>query len=137
MNKVILVGRLVRDPEIKCTGDDSSLVVAHYTLAINRRYKKDREDSADFIRCVAFGKAAQFAEKYLYQGIRICICGRLKTGSYTNRDGRKVYTTDVIVEEQYFTENRKSNELPSMDTKQNSDGFMDVPDGMDEELPFH
>ena len=140
MNKVILMGRLTRDPEVRYTGNEDALVVAQYTLAVNRRYKRDGEAAADFIRCIAFGKAAQFAEKYFYQGIRICVSGHLRSGSYTNREGQKIYTTDVIIEEQDFAESRKSSELTSVsnsDTETDADGFMNIPDGLDEELPFH
>ena len=134
------MGRLTRDPEVRYTGNENALVVAQYTLAVNRRYKRDGEAAADFIRCIAFGKAAQFAEKYFYQGIRICVSVHLRSGSYTNREGQKIDTTDVIIEEQDFAESRKSSELTSVsnsDTETDADGFMNIPDGLDEELPFH
>ncbi len=100
MNKVILMGRLTRDPDVKYTAGDNPMAIARYTLAVDRRFKRENEAAADFISCVAFGKAAEFAERYFRQGIRIVVSGRIQTGSYTNRDGNKVYTTDVVVEEQ-------------------------------------
>ena len=131
MNKIILMGRLTRDPEVRYSQGENSAAIARYTLAVNRIFKRDGETEADFINCVAFGRAAEFAEKYFQKGSRILISGRIQTGSYTNKEGRKVYTTDVVVEEQEFTES-KSKESP----KTESDGFMDIPDGIDEELPF-
>ena len=139
MNKAILMGRLTRDPEIRYTSGEKVMAVASYTLAVERRYKKDGEATADFLRCTAFGKAAEVAEKYFYKGIRIIVIGRLQTGSYTNQEGQKVYTTDVIVEQQEFAESRKNNEVPSEanpGTEADPEGFMDIPEGMDEELPF-
>lgn len=149
MNKVILMGRLTRDPDVKYTAGDNPMAIARYTLAVDRRFKKENEATADFISCVAFGKAAEFAEKYFRQGIRIVVSGRIQTGSYTNRDGNKVYTTDVVVEEQEFAESKAVSDshvgqvasmgapaptpTPSMAS---ADGFMNIPDGIDEELPF-
>lgn len=138
MNKVISMGRLTRDPDIRYTSGENAMAVAHYTLAVDRRYKKEGETSADFIRCVAFGKSAEFAEKYFYQGIRICIAGRIQTGSYTNHDRQKVYTTEVFVEEQQFADSRKAGETPPVSNSDtDADGFMNIPEGIDEELPFH
>lgn len=131
MNKVILIGRLTRDPDIRYTAD--STAIARYTLAVDRRIKRDGEAAADFIGCMAFGKSAEFAEKYLRKGAKIAVVGRIQTGSYTNREGAKVYTTDVIVEEQEFTESKKSESKAEEHT---GDGFMNIPDGIDEELPF-
>lgn len=131
MNKVILIGRLTRDPDIRYTAD--STAIARYTLAIDRRFKRDGEAAADFIGCVAFKKNAEFAEKYLRKGAKIAVVGRIQTGSYTNREGAKVYTTDVIVEEQEFAESKKSEGRPEEHV---GDGFMNIPDGIDEELPF-
>ena len=140
MNKVILMGRLTRDPEVRYSQGDQSSAVARYTLAVDRRFRRDGEASADFINCVAFGRAAEFAERYLRQGTKIAITGRIQTGSYTNRDGQKVYTTDVIIEEQEFAESKSSNSTdnrpaptPNTDI---GDGFMNIPDGIDDELPF-
>lgn len=133
MNKVILMGRLTRDPEVRYTQGDKPTAVARYTLAVNRTYKRQGEADADFINCVAFGRAGEFAEKYFKQGIRIIISGRIQTSSYTNRDGAKVYTTDIIVESQEFAES-KSSSRPTETPDDN--GFMNIPDGLDEELPF-
>ena len=102
MNKVILMGRLTKNPEIKYAGKDNDMAVARYTLAVNRRYKREGEQEADFISCVTFGKSAEFAQKYLYKGMRIVIGGRISTGSYKDKDGKTIYTTDVIVEEHEF-----------------------------------
>lgn len=133
MNKVILMGRLTRDPDIRYTAGDSTTAIARYSLAVDRRFKREGEATADFIACVAFGKNAEFAEKYLRQGMRIAIVGRIQTGSYTNRDGNKVYTTNVVVEEHEFAENKKERPEERPDT---GDGFMNIPDGIEEELPF-
>ena len=146
MNKVILMGRLTRDPEVRYSQGERPTAVARYTLAVNRTFKRAGEPDADFINCVAFGRTAEFAEKYFRQGIRIVVSGRIQTGSYTNRDGMKVYTTDVIVDEQEFAESKASSDQsaaafggrPSMAAPSApiGDGFMNIPDGLDEELPF-
>ena len=106
MNKVILMGRLTRDPEVRYSAGENALAIARYTLAVDRRFRRDGEASADFISCVVFGRGAEFAEKYFHQGIRIVVSGRIQTGSYTNREGQKVYTTEVVVEEQEFAESK-------------------------------
>lgn len=142
MNKVILMGRLTRDPEIRYSTGENATAIARYSLAVDRRFKRDGEPTADFINCVAFGKTAEFAEKYFRQGIKIAIVGRIQTGSYTNKDGVKVYTTDVVVEEQEFAESKSASENNSKESvpRQNrgSEDFMSVPDGLDnEELPFN
>lgn len=140
MNKVILMGRLTRDPEVRYSGGDNATAVAKYSLAVDRRFKRDNEPSADFINCVGFGKTAEFAEKYFRKGMRICVVGRIQTGSYTNRDGQKVYTTDVVVEEQEFAESKGASENNGADRPQpttDNNGFMNIPDGIDEELPFN
>lgn len=151
MNKVLLRGRAVRDPEIRYTQGQNSTAVARYTLAVDRRYSgPDGKREADFIPCIAFGKAAEFCERYVHKGTALCICGRINTGSYTNRDGQKVYTTDVIVEEQEFSESRAAAERSaSTDTAQEAsstardaaqvgDGWMEIPEGVDDEgLPFN
>lgn len=149
MNKVILMGRLTRDPEVRYSQGESSTAIARYTLAVDRRFKRDGSDqTADFIGCVAFGRQAEFAEKYFHQGIKIAVTGRIQTGSYTNKDGQKVYTTDVVVEEQEFAEskNAASSEKGYQPAQQQfrpepsmaaGDGFMNIPDGIDEELPFN
>ena len=149
MNKVILMGRLTRDPEVRYSAGENATAVARYTLAVDRRFKRDGESTADFIQCVAFGRSAEFAEKYFRQGIKIAITGRIQTGSYTNKDGMKVYTTDVVVEEQEFAESTNASGAseggysaspsPSRPTPSAAagDGFMNIPDGIDEELPFN
>lgn len=135
MNKVALIGRVTRDPEVRYTQSENASAVARYTLAVDRRFKREGEDSADFINCVAFGKAAEFAEKYFRKGTKIAVVGRIQTGSYTNKDGVKVYTTDVVVEEQEFAESKNANnELPPPASP--SDGFLSIPDGTEDELPF-
>ena len=106
MNKVILMGRLTRDPEVRYSQGDNANAVARYTLAVDRRFRRDGEATADFINCVAFGRSAEFAERYLRQGTKIVATGRIQTGSYTNRDGQKVYTTDVVVEDHEFAESK-------------------------------
>lgn len=143
MNKVILMGRLTRDPEVRYSQGQTASAVARYTLAVDRKFKREGEANADFINCVAFGKLAEFAEKYLKQGVKIAITGRIQTGSYTNKDGVKVYTTDVVVEEQEFCESKNGsqqsqNQQPAQSPygPANGDGFMNIPDGIDEELPF-
>ena len=140
MNKVILMGRLTRDPEVRYSAGNNSMAVARYTLAVDRRFRRDGENNADFIGCVAFGKSAEFAEKYLRQGTKIIVTGRIQTGSYTNRDGQKVYTTDVVVEDQEFAESKKAAGQQDGNNGGYSDagdGFMNIPDGIDEELPFN
>ena len=145
MNKVDLVGRLTRDPEVRYSQGDNATAVARYTLAVDRRFRRDGEPTADFIPCVIFGRSAEFAEKYFHQGMRVSISGRIQTGSYTNKDGQKVYTTDVVVEECEFAESKNaagdnSGFTPSDRPSPSSaagDGFMNIPDGIDEELPFN
>lgn len=139
MNKVILIGRLTRDGETRYSQGDNPMAITRYTLAVDRRGKKDGdEQTADFINCVAFGRAGEFAEKYFRKGMKVAISGRIQTGSYTNKDGVKVYTTEVVVEEQEFAESKQSNEASSTSQQTNSgDGFMNIPDGIDEELPFN
>lgn len=145
MNKVILMGRLTRDPEVRYSQGENPLAIARYTLAVDRRFRRDGEQSADFIQCVAFGRQAEHAERYYRQGLKVVVSGRIQTGSYTNRDGVKVYTTEVVVEEQEFAESKASSDAnaggfqsapapaPSAPA---GDGFMNIPDGIDEELPF-
>lgn len=142
MNKAILLGRLVRDPEVRYSQGEKSTAVARYTLAVDRAFKRDGEPSADFIGCVAFGRTAEFAEKYFRQGTKIAVVGRIQTGSYVNKDGVKVYTTDVVVDEQEFAESKKTAEsntqgnMVQQGYTDTGDGFMNIPDGIDEELPF-
>lgn len=140
MNKVILVGRLMRDPEVRFSQGENAMAVARYTIAVNRRFKREGDPEADFIRCVVFGRAAEFAEKYFRQGLRIAISGRIQTGSYTNKEGVKVYTTEVVVEEQEFAESmaeREHTQTQASTSESSGDGFMNIPDGIDQELPFH
>lgn len=150
MNRVILMGRLTRDPDVRYSQSaNGSMAVARYTLAVDRRRARTEggsEQTADFISCVAFGRAGEFAEKYLHQGTKLVVSGRIQTGSYTNKDGQKVYTTDVVVDEQEFAESKSSaasseasytpsRPQPSADP---GDGFMNIPDGVDDEgLPFN
>ena len=176
MNKVILMGRLTRDPEIRYTQGDNSMCIARYTLAVDRRFNRNAGNdgnNADFIPCVAFGRSGEFAEKYLKKGTKMAITGRIQTGSYTNKDGVKVYTTEVVIEDQEFAESKNAssggsgnyggnnygggnsgsysggnggssyngggaNQAPrqSADTSDSLDRFMNIPDGIDEELPF-
>ena len=139
MNKVILIGRLVRDPEVRYSQGEKSIAIARYTLAVDRKFKKEGEQSADFISCVAMGKNGEFAEKYLKQGTKIAIEGRIQTGSYTNKDGNKVYTTDVIVEGHEFCESKSSQNQSQQNNNPapSSDGFISIPDGIENELPFN
>ncbi len=151
MNKVILVGRLTRDPDVRYSQGETATAVARYTLAVDRRFaRRDQQDAqtADFISIVAFGRSGEFAEKYLKKGTKVIVTGRIQTGSYTNKDGVKVYTTDVVAEDQEFAEskNASSSNGGSFDSDFSaeapapaaaSDGFMNIPDGIDEELPFN
>lgn len=138
MNKVILIGRVVRDAEIRYSQGASSTCIARYTLAVDRKFKQEGQPTADFINCIAFGKLGEFAEKYLNKGTKIAIVGRIQTGSYTNKDGQKVYTTDVVVEEQEFCESKSSNQSQQNERpQQSSDDFMSIPDGIDDGLPFN
>ena len=151
MNKVILMGRLTRDPEVRYSQGDNPMAIARYTLAVDRRFNRNGDDaSADFIGCVAFGRSAEFAERYLRKGTKIAITGRIQTGSYTNKDGVKVYTTDVVVEDQEFAESKNSaggdggfaggssfSGGGRPEPMAAGDGFMNIPDGIDEELPFN
>jgi single-strand DNA-binding protein len=144
MNKVILMGRLTRDPNISYSSGERQTTVARYTLAVDRRRRSDAgEQTADFISCVAFDRAAEFAEKYLHQGTKLVVTGRIQTGSYTNKDGQKVYTTDVVVEEQEFAESKNASDggfSQASGRPQPSaagDGFMNIPDSVDDDgLPF-
>lgn len=145
MNKAVLMGRLTKDPDVRYTQEAQPMCIARYTLAVDRRGKKDGQQTADFISCVAFGKAGEFTEKYLHKGMKLCVAGRIQTGSYTRQDGTKVYTTDVVVEGQEFCEGRSANDVahnystPAAAADQNCaiDGFMNIPEGIDEELPFN
>lgn len=137
MNKVILMGRLTRDPEVRYSGE---MAIARYSLAVDRRFKREGdEQTADFINCVAFGKSGEFAEKYLKKGTKIAVVGRIQTGSFTNKDGQKIYTTDVVVEEQEFAESKNSGSSDgnhSAPASMSTD-FVNIPDDVEEELPFN
>ena len=174
MNVVVLMGRLTRDPEVRYSAGENPLAIARYTLAVDRRFRREGEQTADFISCVAFGRQAEFAEKYFHQGIRITVSGRIQTGSYTNREGAKVYTTEVVVENQEFAESKAASDASRSAYANNNaqqyggapqyqsqpqysapagnpapaapaapapsapdDGFMNIPEGIDEELPFN
>ena len=132
MNKVILMGRITKDPDVRSNGDS---LVTRFSLAVDRRFKKDNE-TADFIGCVAFGKTAEFIEKYCHKGTKLVVTGRIQTGNYTNKEGQKVYTTDVIVEECEFAESKKASESNELKEEKQDDGFMNVPDDDTDELPF-
>ena len=140
MNKVILMGRLTRDPEVRYSQGDTPMAIARYSLAVDRRGRQSQEgQTADFINCVAFGRQGEFAEKYLHKGTKITLSGRIQTGSYTNKDGVKVYTTDVVVEEQEFAESKNSGSSEGGSVGQppvDNGGFINIPDGI-EELPFN
>ena len=162
MNRVILMGRLTRDPDVRYSQGENAMAIARYTLAVDRRQARNSDgQNADFISCVAFGRSAEFAEKYLHQGTKILVSGRIQTGSYTNRDGQKVYTTDVVVEDQEFAESKaaasqnsgnnynggynnnygqesRQQASPARNNNTFNDGFMNIPDGVEDEgLPFN
>ena len=145
MNKVILMGRLTRDAEVRYSSGESSTAVARFSLAVDRRFKRDGDDqSADFINCVAFGRTGEFMERFGRKGTKFLVEGRIQTGSYTNKDGQKVYTTDVVVEQVEFAESKASGDnsgyVPTDRPSPSGaagDGFMNIPDGIDEELPFN
>ena len=140
MNRVILMGRLTRDPQVRYTQGQDSMAIARFTLAVDRRGRKQEgQQDADFPSCVAFGKSAEFVEKYVHQGTKIVLTGRIQTGSYTDREGRKVYTTEVVVEEAEFAEskNKNSNQQEPPTGPASGDGFMNIPEGADDQLPFN
>ena len=137
MNKVIEIGRLTKDPDIRYSQGANTTCVARYTLAVDRKFKQEGQPTADFINCIAFGKLGEFAEKYLHKGVKIAVTGRIQTGSYTNKDGQKIYTTDVVVEEQEFCESKSQSNSQPQPTQSNDDGFMSIPDGIDDGLPFN
>lgn len=147
MNRAIIMGRLTRDPEVRYSSGERSMAIARYTLAVDRRGSRNNQDgaqNADFIPCVAFDKAGEFAEKYFHQGMRVLVSGRIQTGSYTNREGQKVYTTEIIVDSQEFADSKgasdggySASQKPTPDMA-SSDGFMNIPDGVEDEgLPFN
>ncbi len=147
MNKVILMGRLTRDPEVRYSQGENAMAIARFSIAVDRRRQNNADgQTADFINIVAFGRLGEFAEKYLHKGTKVALSGRIQTGSYTNKDGVKVYTTDIIAEDIEFAESKNSfggdggytgggNSRPAPASA--GDGFMNIPDGIDEELPFN
>ena len=144
MNKAILMGRLTRDPEVRYSSGERAMAIARYTLAVDRGFKRggdSNEQNADFIPCIAFDKAGEFAEKYFRQGMRVLISGRIQTGSYTNKEGQKVYTTEVIIDTQEFADSKGEStggRNKKQETNVDADGFMNIPDGVDDEgLPFN
>ena len=148
MNKVILMGRLTRDPEVRYSQGENAMAVARYTLAVDRRQSRNNQNgeaTADFIQCVAFGRSGEFAERYFRKGMKVLVTGRIQTGSYTNKDGQRVYTTDVVVEDQEFAESKAASQnngggfVPAdrPSPSDAGDGFMNIPEGIDEELPFN
>ena len=137
MNKVILIGRLVRNPEVKYTTGEKKTAIASFSLAVDRKFKQDNQPNADFINCKAFGKTGEVVEKYVHKGSKIGVTGRIQTGNYTNKDGVKVYTTDIMVEEIEFLDSKSAsanNETGSLPT--GNEDFMKINDSIDEELPF-
>ena len=137
MNKVIEIGRLVKDPDVRYSQGASSTCVARYTLAVDRKFKQEGQPTADFINCIAFGKLGEFAEKYLRKGIKIAVTGRIQTGSYKNKDGNTVYTTDVVVEEQEFCESKSQSNSQPQAAPSNDNSWMNIPDGVEDSLPFN
>lgn len=140
MNKAILIGRLTRDVETRYTQGNEPMAISRYTLAVDRKFKREGDPEADFINCVAFGKAGEFAEKYFHKGMKVAVSGRIQTGSYTNKDGVKVYTTDIIVEEQEFCESKGASvqgNAQQPNTPSSGDEFMNIPEGFEDELPFN
>lgn len=145
MNKVILCGRLVRDVELRHSGQ---MAIARYTIAVDRKFKKEGEPTSDFINCIEFGKQAEFAEKYFRKGIKLIVSGRIQTGSYTNKDGQRVYTTDVVVEDHEFAESKNNSsalaessgnsisEKPTAPVESKNEDFMSIPDSIEEDFPF-
>lgn len=142
MNKVILIGRLTREPEIRYSQGQNSMAVARYTLAVDRRYKRDGDPTADFFNCTAFDKNAEFVERYLHKGMKIAIVGRIQNDNYTDRNGNKVYSVQIFVDEHEFCESKAAGQDEQTNRQEtnnglDSDGFMNIPDGIDEELPFN
>lgn len=141
MNKIILMGRLTRDPEVRYSQGESSLAIGRFSLAVDRRFKRQGEADADFFNCTAFGKQAEFVEKYLKQGIKILVTGRVQNDNYTNKEGQKVYSVQIIVEEMEFAESKNAatnneNQWQAPPVQQQNDGFVNIPTDLAEELPF-
>lgn len=139
MNKIILLGRLTRDPEIRYSQGENSMAIAKFSLAVNRRYKREGEPEADFFNCTAFGKQAEFVEKYLKQATKIMLCGRVQNDNYTNKEGQKVYSVQIMVEELEFAESKGTSDTGTQQQatpQADNNGFMTIPEGLEEELPF-
>jgi single-strand binding protein len=138
MNKAILMGRLTRDPEVRYSQSDSSMAIARFSLAVDRRYKKQGDETtADFFNCTAFGKQGEFVEKYLKKGTKIVVTGHIQNDNYTNKDGQKVYSVQIMVEEIEFAESKAAGQSQQNDSMPPTDGFMNIPDGIESELPFN
>ena len=137
MNKVIEIGRLTKDPDIRYSQGANTTCVARYTLAVDRKFKQEGQPNADFINCIAFGKLGEFAEKYLHKGIKIAVTGRIQTGSYKNKDGNTVYTTDVVVEEQEFCESKSQSNSQPQPAPSNDNSWINIPYGVEDSLPFN
>jgi single-strand binding protein len=138
MNKVILMGRLTRDPEVRYSQSDSSMAIARFSLAVDRRFKRQGDTvTADFFNCTAFGKQGEFVEKYLKQGTKIVVTGRIQNDNYTNKEGQKVYSVQIMVEEIEFAESKAAGQSQQNDSMPPTDGFMNIPDGIENELPFN
>lgn len=137
MNKVILMGRLTKDPDVRYSQANPPVAVARYSLAVHKRFKKEGEQDADFINCIALGKNGEFAEKFLKKGMQISIVGRIQTGSYTDKDGKKIYTTDVVVEEHYFTESKNNGQATNNTSSDSTEAFYPIDENIDDaDLPF-
>ena len=128
---------MTKDPEIRYSQGANTTCVARYTLAVDRKFKQEGQQTADFINCIAFGKSGEFAEKYLHKGVKIAVTGRIQTGSYTNKDGQKVYTTDVVVDEQEFCESKSQSNSQPQPAPSNDNSWMNIPDGVEDSLPFN
>lgn len=137
MNKAIEIGRLTKDPEIRYSQGANTTCVARYTLAVDRKFKQEGQPNADFINCIAFGKLGEFAEKYLHKGTKIAVTGRIQTGSYKNKDGNTVYTTDVVVEEQEFCESKSQSNSQPQPAQSDDNSWLNIPDGVEDSLPFN
>ena len=137
MNKVILIGRVVRDAEIRYSQGANTTCIARYTLAVDRKFKQEGQPTADFINCIAFGKLGEFAEKYLHKGVKIAVVGRIQAGSYKNKDGNTVYTTDVVVEEKEFCESKSQSNSQPQPAQSNDNSWLNIPDGIEDSLPFN
>ena len=137
MNKVILMGRLTKDPDVRYSQANPPVAVARYSLAVHKRFKKEGEQDADFINCIALGKNGEFAEKFLKKGMQISIVGRIQTGSYTDKDGKKIYTTDVVVEEHYFAESKNNGQATNNTSSDSTEAFYPIDENIDDsDLPF-